>query len=120
MTCAKSHTSDLARLRSLADRITEKGLCTRPGVNPDDWFPDHEPGGNAKNQRRFYQQAAAARCAGCPTIEECLEVALAEEGGLLFEHGCTPHGIRAGLAPWVRLDLLLASNTANSDMEEAA
>ncbi|MEV0151485.1 MULTISPECIES: WhiB family transcriptional regulator [unclassified Nonomuraea] len=120
MTCAKPPTPNLARLRFLADLITEKGLCTRPGADPDLWFPDTEPGGNATTQRRFYQQAAAARCAGCPTVEECLEVALAEEGDLLLQHGCAPHGIRAGLAPWARLNLLLASNTAGSDTEEAA
>ncbi|MFG1709264.1 hypothetical protein ACFLIM_39340 [Nonomuraea sp. M3C6] len=121
MTCTKPPAPNLAaRLRSLTDLIDESGLCTTTGANPDHWFPDVEPAGNATTQRRFYEQAAAARCFGCPTLNECLEVTLAEEGSLLLEHGYEPHGIRAGLAPWMRLHLLVASGSAGTDAEEAA
>ncbi|MEQ4723743.1 hypothetical protein [Nonomuraea sp. B19D2] len=122
MTRAKSPTTDLPRRHSLADRITEKGLCTRPGVDPDHWFPEVEPGRNAANQRRFYEQAAAERCSGCPVMYECWVTAQVEEGGLLMERGHEPHGIRAGLAPWVRLERLIASDIASNidDEEEAA
>lgn len=104
----------------MRDRIAEEGLCTRPGTDPDHWFPENEPGRNAANQRRFYEQAAAARCFGCPALAACRVTAEVEERGLLMEHGYTPHGIRGGLAPWVRLGFLLASNSAIADAEEAA
>ncbi|WP_219470154.1 hypothetical protein [Nonomuraea rhizosphaerae] len=119
MTRPNDPTMDLPRLRSMYDTITETGLCTRPGVDPDHWFPDKEPGLNAMIQRGFYEQAAAARCAGCPARYECQVTAQAEEAADLMLHGYEPHGIRAGLAPWVRLDLLLASGIAR-DNEEAA
>ncbi|QFY09662.1 hypothetical protein GBF35_26070 [Nonomuraea phyllanthi] len=120
MTRAKPPTSDLARLHSLYDRIAEQGLCTRPGADPNHWFPEREPGRNAETQRRFYEQAAAARCFDCPAKTACRVTAEIEESELLLEHGYTPHGIRAGLAPWVRLDLLIASNKASNVEEEAA
>src|SRR5690606_17862881 len=122
MTRAEPPTTDHARLRSLQDQIFETGLCTRPGADPEHWFPDKEPGLNATTQRRFYEQAAAARCFGCPALLECREVTQIEEYGQLMQHGYTPHGIRAGLAPWMRLDLLkrLASKTDGDTEEEAA
>ncbi|GGO63269.1 hypothetical protein [Nonomuraea cavernae] len=121
MTRAKSPTSDLARLRSLYDQITEEGLCTRPGVDPDHWFPDAEPAGNATTQRRFYEQAATARCAGCKALAACQVTAEVEERADLMLHDCAPHGIRGGLAPWARFERLLASNIAvETDKEEAA
>jgi hypothetical protein len=102
------------------DRITEKGLCSRPGVDPSHWFPEDEPGRNATIQRRFYEQAAAARCFGCPAMDACRLTAEVEERDLLMEHGYAPHGIRAGLAPWARLELLTASNNDGDNAEEAA
>ncbi|WP_433235612.1 WhiB family transcriptional regulator [Streptosporangium sp. CA-135522] len=110
-----------SRLRFLNDQITEKGRCTRPGVDPDLWFPEFEPSGNAKKQRRFYEQAAAARCWGCPVREQCQEAALTEEGDLL-KLGFEPHGIRFGLAPWARANMIRnpASKTASTNIEEAA
>ncbi|MFC7641410.1 WhiB family transcriptional regulator [Streptosporangium lutulentum] len=64
------------RLHAPADWIAAKGLCTRPGADPDRWFPE-EPIG--KNQRLDYEQEAKARCFGCKAKVECLEVALIEE-----------------------------------------
>ncbi|MEV4749100.1 WhiB family transcriptional regulator [Streptosporangium sp. NPDC049248] len=109
------------RLRFLADQITEKGLCTRPGADPGHWFPEKEPGGNAATKRRAYEQAAAARCFGCPVRAECQEAALAEEADLASKK-LKPHGIRAGLAPWVRADMIRndASESASENEETAA
>lgn len=109
------------RLHAPADWITDKGLCTRPGADPDNWSPEEEPAGNAKVKRRFYEQAAAARCFGCRARVECLEVALAEEVPLVME-GLKPHGIRGGLAPWVRAHMISqdASGTASENEEAAA
>lgn len=106
------------RLRSLVDVIDERGLCTRPGANPDYWFPEVEPFANATTQRCAYERRARSRCSGCPAQPECMEAFLIEEGDHL-ELGFEPHGIRAGLAPWARYALILASKNA-CIIEEAA
>ncbi|MEV0617537.1 hypothetical protein AB0I81_29745 [Nonomuraea sp. NPDC050404] len=120
MTRTQSNPSDLARLRSMYNRITEKGLCTGPGADPALWSPGDEPGRNAMNQRKLYEQTAAALCDGCQAITACRVTAEVEEYALLMEKGYGPHGIRAGLPPWVRFDRLLASNKDGNNTEEAA
>jgi hypothetical protein len=49
---------------------------------------------------------AAARCAGCPVIEQCLTSALAEEGNL---SAGSRYGIRGGLSPKERAALTVAA-----------
>lgn len=111
--------SDSAHLRRLQDAIEERGLCTRPGADPDRWFPE-EPSGHATAKRRFYEKAAQARCHGCPVKNTCRVATLLEEQALLGKNDKAA-GIRGGLAPWVRDEIRLnASRHASACVEDAA
>jgi hypothetical protein len=84
------------------------GICVG-SPDPDAWFPP-EPtvGGNVSAEalavrRANYEDTAGARCAGCPVLAECLELALREEGNL---PRTWIHGIRGGTAPWRRLNMI--------------
>lgn len=121
MSRVSAQTFPPSRLRFLRNWIMEAGLCARPGVDPSKWFPEPEPPRNATQQRRAYEQTAAALCASCKAIASCQLLAEAEEGQMLVQNGYPPHGIRGGEAPWVRLERINASLTAsNNPKEEAA
>lgn len=122
MTRKNGRTEGLAlRLNPPVEWIAEKGLCTRPGADPGMWFPEEEPGANAKVKRHEYEAAADARCFGCRARVECREVTLAEEVPLVME-GHRLHGIRFGLAPWARVAMIIkdAINSASENEEVAA
>ena len=80
--------SELERIVHAAERP-----CVAPGADPEDWFPDAEPGLKAHAR---YESRARALCRGCPVALECLECALLREGPV------RGHGIFGGTAPWQR------------------
>jgi len=76
--------------------------CARPGADPNDWFPDHEPERRHPESRRRYIVRARRLCGGCPVQDKCLEAALAAEAASKY----TPAGIYGGHAPWERKAML--------------
>ena len=78
-------------LRQLSGLVYEYGKCRTAVFEPgrdDPWFP-------AENDEAKLDAAAAAACAGCPVIAECLEMTLRLEEGLSRPHivgifGATP------------------------------
>jgi hypothetical protein len=84
----------------------------------DDWFPA-EPA--SPQARAVYEQVAQRRCAGCPVLRECLELALRYEARPTAQ----PHGIWGGTAPWQREAILrsrrcLARRVVGQDLAAAA
>src|SRR5215211_5994789 len=81
----------------LSDQVAAGGLCV--GAENDAWYPI-EPGPNAPIQRATYEAAARELCAGCPTKDVCLELALRRR---------ELHGVWGGTAPWEREAMLRAA-----------
>lgn len=76
--------------------------CALPGADPEDWFPDHEPGRTHPGPRRRYVIRARRLCRGCPVRAACLRAALTAEAASRY----TPAGIYGGYAPWERAAIL--------------
>ncbi|MEU8195209.1 hypothetical protein AB0C10_15655 [Microbispora amethystogenes] len=108
---------DKARLVRLQREVAAEGRCTRPGTDPERWFPV-EPSPKATTKRREYEWVAKIRCNGCRAKTRCLLTALAEEKDLPYGDAS---GIRGGKAPWQRDEIRRnASNNAGVSTEEAA
>lgn len=50
------------------------GVCSRPGINPDMWFPE---GGNEESRPTLL---ARAHCQLCPVRMECISKAMSLQG----------------------------------------
>lgn len=89
--------------------------CTRPGADPEDWFPA-ELEREQTDARRFELEArAAALCRFCPVELACLERAICQEGPRLG------HGIAGGTTPRQRQDIKISRGLVSArDLAGAA
>lgn len=97
----------VAELRpaTLADRVMGAARCAGD-VDDRRW----QPQGNGVRHTRQAERARAA-CAGCPVVQECLELGLRIES----QRGSGgPRGIRGGTAPWERRELIRQRRNAAS------
>jgi hypothetical protein len=91
----------------LARQVTRQGDCVG-STDPDRWFPPEpvNPGGGSTAYlaaREVYEERALQLCRPCPVRAACLELALREE---IKIPRTWIHGIRGGIAPWQRHNLI--------------
>lgn len=91
----KSNYQGQPSIRTAPTSWMEKGLCTLPGVNGDDWFPfSNEQGDNVREDTlRSRQEQAAALCHGCPVLDTCRDYAIANK---------LAEGVFGGMSPLYR------------------
>jgi WhiB family redox-sensing transcriptional regulator len=96
----------LMRRTDLQLVVNASGRAKCRDMNAEDFFPVIGERGVAPKvgaTRAKWDQAALALCAGCPIMAECRELALRDEAGV---DGC--YGVRGGLMPWARRELIQA------------
>ncbi|MGL5830483.1 MAG: WhiB family transcriptional regulator [Angustibacter sp.] len=84
---------ELNRLRM---RLEDRGICRKPGVDPDLWHPAHA--GESPKALFWEQIEARTACAGCPVARECVRAVVSME--IAQGRRKVLSGIWGGFAEW--------------------